>query len=156
MEISNEVYEQALSNRDNLMIMHSAGSRFMSALDADEIHTCKLMALWKALQKWKADHGSKFTGFLYQQVKWECLKNINQNKKNKDVQVDHVDREVLPETPICEILDCIPKNLRDIVEKRYVYGMTLREIGEQHGYCYETIRRRLKKADGYMKIALQD
>lgn len=151
MIVSNEVYEQALKNRDNLMIMHSAGSCFFSTLEADEIHRCKLMALWKALQAWQEGRGTKFTGFLYQQVHWECLKSINYNKKNKEVQAKYIEREALPDTPTYETLDGLPEELKNIVEKRYLYNMTLREIGDECGFSGETIRKRLKKASKYMK-----
>lgn len=154
MVISNEKYEAALNNKDNIMIMHSAGAGFLSILDADELHRCKLMALWKALQAWEEDRGTKFTGFLYQQVKWECLKNIHQNK-TRDIQMDYVELAVLPDTPMYELLDGLSDDLKDMVEKRYVYGMTLREIGNEYGFCYETIRKRLKKARHYMKAVLK-
>lgn len=151
MKVSNKVYEEALDNRDNMMIMHSAGSRYMRILDADEIHRCKLIALWEALQVWDINKGSKFTAFLYQRVQWECLKSIQYHNKNQDVQVEHLERAVLPDTSVDEVLEILPAELKDIVKKRYVYGMTLREIGDEYGFSYETVRKRLKKASKCMK-----
>jgi RNA polymerase sigma factor (sigma-70 family) len=150
--VSNEEYESALKNKDNIMIMHSAGSSFITVLDEDEIHRCKLIALWEALQAWRPNRGSKFTAFLYQRVYWECLKCVKFNNKNRDVQVEFIDREVLPDTPIEEVLEILPDDLQDIIKKRYVYGMTLREIGDEHGYSYETARKKLKKASNCMKV----
>lgn len=155
MKVDNKTYEEALNNRDNQMIMHSAGARFIRSLDEDEIHRCKLMALWKALQKWRRDRGNKFTNFLYQQVRWECLKSVKQQSKF-DIQVEWVDQEVLPDTPLQEIFDCLPLELRNIVEKRYVYNMTLREIGDECGCCYETVRKKLHEATTCIKTALMD
>jgi len=154
MIVTNEIYEEALKDNDNIMIMHSAGSRFASVLDVDEVYRCKLIALWKALQAWEENLGSKFTGFLYQQVYWECLKNVNRNKKRVEVQADYIDQEVLPDTPLYEILDGLPSDLQDIVEKRYVYNMTLREIGDEYGFSGETIRKRLKKASKHIKNSI--
>lgn len=150
--VSNEEYENALNNQNNLMIMHRAGSCFIHTLDEDEIHRCKLIALWEALQAWKPDRGSNFTSFLYQRVIWECLKVVQYQNKNKDVQVDYIDQEVLPDTPFVEVVENLPDDLQDIVEKRYVYNMTLREIGDEHGYSYETARKKLKKAFQHMKM----
>ena len=150
--VSNKEYEDALKNRDNIMIMHSAGSNFSHTLDEDEIHRCKLIALWEALQAWKPDRGSKFTVFLYQRVQWECLKSINYNNKHRDVQLDGIDQEILPDTSLDEFLEILPNELRDVIEKRYVYNMTLREIGEEYGYSYENARKKLKKAFKHIKM----
>ena len=152
--VSNEVYEKALKNNDNLMIMHSAGSCFMTTLDVDEIYRCKLMALWEALKSWNPRRGRKFTAFLYQRVRWECLKSIQIKNKNRGVQIENLEKVAPNETPMCELLDGLPLELQDIVHKRYVYSMTLREIGDEYGYCYETIRNRLKQASKYMHTNL--
>ena len=144
MKISNETYERALKNNDNIMIMYSVTSKFLNILDKDEIKRCKLIGLWKALQKWKSDGGRKFTTFLYQRVYWECLKIIIQKKQNKYIPTEYIDSSVLPKPSISELVEDLPKDLQDIVIKRYIYGMTLREIGKEHNCCYETIRCRLK------------
>lgn len=155
--VSNEEYENALKNYDNVMIMHSASLRFANALDQDELHRCKLIALWEALQAWKPNGGNKFTAFLYQRVCWECLKNINYNNKKKNINLDYIDQEVLPDTPVSEVLEVLPEDLRNIVEKRYIYNMTFREIGEEYGYSYEAIRKKLKKAkESLSKMCVQN
>lgn len=154
MIISDEAYEEALSNNDNLMIMHSAGSCFLNILDDDEIHRCKLMALWEALKAWNPDKGRKFTAFLYQRVCWECLKSIHYQKRYQTTSIGYLEQEASSDMPVYELLDSLPPDLRNMVEKRYIYRMTLREIGDEYGYCYETIRKRLKKASNCIKTAM--
>ena len=150
--VSNKEYEKALNNKDNTMIMHRACSCFLHVLDEDELYRCKLIALWEALQAWKPDRGSKFTAFLYQRVVWECLKSIKAMNKNRDVQVEYIDRAVLPDTSMDEVLEILPDDLKNVVEKRYLHNMTLREIGDEYGYSYETARKKLKKAFQHMKM----
>ena len=151
-DISNEVYEKALNNRDNVLIMHAASSRFNQQLTPDEIHSCELMALWHALRLWRPDKGKKFTSFLYNKVFYECLRTVVVNRKNYMIQSEFVDKAVSPQPTLYEILDGVPDDISELLEKRYIYGMTLREIGEEYGYCYETIRKRLKKAQKYVKM----
>jgi RNA polymerase sigma factor (sigma-70 family) len=150
--VNDKEYEDALNNHDNQMIMHSASVSFVRILDEDEIYRCKLIALWEALQAWKPDRGSKFTAFLYQRVKWECLKSIQNQKQYRDIQLDNIDQEVLPETSIDELLEILPEDLKGVVKKRYLYNMTLREIGDEYGYSYETARKKLKKASKCVKM----
>jgi len=150
-EITNEEYEKALNNHDNMMIMNSVGSRFLQTLDEDEIHRCKLMALWEALKTWKPERGRKFTAFLYQRVYWECLKSIAYNNKHRTIQIPHIEQCVSPKTSMYELLDGFPHDLQDMLEKRCVHKMTLREIGDEYGCCYETIRKKLKKASKYIQ-----
>ena len=154
MVIDNETYETALKNHDNLMIMHSAGSCFLNVLETDEIYRCKLIALWEALKSWSPTKGRKFTAFLYQRVHWECLKSVHYQNRHRTVQVDTLEKEAATDLLLCDILDGLTPELKGMVEKRYIYRMTLREIGDEYGYCYETIRKRLKKASVFIKETL--
>ena len=152
-KITDKVYEEALGNNDNVLIMHKASARFLRQLTKDEIYCCKLMALWQTLRLWKPDKGKKFTSFLYNKVFFECLKLVIKNNKHKFIQSEYIEKVVSPKPTPYEIFDGIPQDIQDLLEKRYIYGMTLREIGNEYGYCYETIRKRLKKAHKYMKKA---
>lgn len=144
--VSNVEYEEALNTIDYIRIMDAAASRFKNILDPDEIHRCKLIALWDTLRTWRPT-GRKFTSFLYIKVRWECIRSIKQQCEDK------VDSLYGYEPPDCDsnpdmadILDVLTPDLRDMVQKRYLESMTLREISEYYGLCHETIRRRLKQA----------
>lgn len=153
--ISNEIYENALYNKHNSLIMHKASVSFLSLLDNDEIYRCHLMALWKTLKFWDISGGRKFTSSLYQYVKWECLKTLKFKRENKNINIENVDQEVLPNTHVDEILECLSPELRNIVKKRYLHGMTLVEIGNECNVCHETIRNRLKEASSRIKKILK-
>ena len=153
--ISDEEYETALKNKDNQLIMHSVSQRFLGVLDIDEIHRCKLTALWMALQDWNPTGGRKFTSFLYQRTYWECLKSVNKQKKQQLLPL--FDTAVLPKPSFYEIIsDNMPVELVDMLEKRYVYNMSLREIGALHNCCYETVRKKIKLALEDIKISLSN
>lgn len=143
-DISNEEYEKALKNMDNKLIMEKACSSFRNVIDNDELHRCKLIALWESLIYWKPG-GRKFTSFLYQRVNWECLKVVRSKKKTYYLS-DKIDKAAKPNIDVCEIVESLPSDLKDMVIKRYIHKMTLREISEIYGFCHETVRRKINKA----------
>ena len=57
--------EEALKDEDIQNIMNKAAGSFRGQLDDDEIHTCKLNALWKALVNYDEKKAAKFTTYLY-------------------------------------------------------------------------------------------
>jgi DNA-directed RNA polymerase specialized sigma24 family protein len=150
--VTNKEYEEALYNSDNEMIMNKAATPFIHQLDPDEILECKLIALWGALKLWKPQGGKVFTSFLYQKVYWECLKTVIAKKKQRSFPSADVDNIVSPQPSTYEILDGLADDLQDVLKKKYIYGMTLREIGEEYGCCYEKIRKQIKKAKKQIKI----
>jgi DNA-directed RNA polymerase specialized sigma24 family protein len=155
--VTNETYEAALHNQDNMMVMNKLASRYLKVLDGDEIYQCKLMALWNALKKWRPDGGSKFTVYLWNSLLWELSKCLSQKARDLKKGIPLVvDKSVLPNPTTTEILDGLPPDLQDMMKKRYIYGMTLREIGVEHQCCYETVRNKLQKARKYLKTAMED
>jgi len=149
--VSNTEYEKALTNIDNKITMDKACARFRGSLDIDELHRCKLIALWNALQTWRTG-GQKFTSFLYHRVRWECIKAVKQGKNT--VKIDVKNRSVSPNPVVRDLMNELPPDLKDVVEKRYFYNMTLREIGEEYNYSYETARRNINRALKHMKTSL--
>ena len=142
--IDDEVFEEALDNIDNRLIMEKAVSSFRKVIESDELYRCKLIALWEALQKWNPE-GRKFTSFLYQKVQWECLKVMQQQRKSRCFPII-MDEAFYPNNDFQELIEPLPDDMQDILTKRYVYRMTLREISEDYGSCHETVRRKIKRA----------
>jgi len=149
--VSNKIYEKALSDQNNVFIMHKAISKFLNILNKDEIVECKLIGLWNALRYWKFEKTVKFTTFLYKQVQWECLRLIGEKEKGKVFTIENVDRVVYGNTSVDEILECLPQNLRELTKKRYIENMTLLELGEYYNCCHETIRKRIHKIQKHIK-----
>ena len=142
--IDNRDFERALANIDNKLIMEKACASFRNVIEKDELHRCKLIALWEAMQKWNPQ-GRKFTSFLYQKVRWECLKTMQIQKKQRFLPILR-EEAYYSESNFQEIIEILPHDMQDVLVKRYVYKMTLREISQFYGTCHETIRRKIRKA----------
>ena len=47
-DISDEQFDEALKNKDNLRIMNSVCSRYRKSIPYDELERCKMVSLWQA------------------------------------------------------------------------------------------------------------
>ena len=70
-----------IDGQDVFKILKKACSTFRFSLSQDEMTTCCINALWKAVDKYQVDSKCKFTTYLYKGVVMECL---SQKKFNKD------------------------------------------------------------------------
>ena len=61
LNISNLEYEEALKNEDNIKIINSVCRKYAKRIDREDLHRCKLIALWDAIKKYNPDRGVKFT-----------------------------------------------------------------------------------------------
>lgn len=146
-KIDNEEYKKYLSNSNYKSTMQCACSNFRSNLSKDEIYSCQLIGLWKTMQNWKPN-GKSFKSFLYQNVRWQCLQHLRDNKPFLPIISDPT---VSNNNLASDLMGDLCEYYEDIVRKKYFDNMTLREIGEEYGYCYETIRQHLKDALDEMK-----
>jgi RNA polymerase sigma factor (sigma-70 family) len=141
--ITDEEFEDALQNKDNQAIMGSACAPFRRGIDQDELRSIKLMSLWTALRLWKTG-GKKFTSFLFLQTRWNCIKCVDDQKRNKMLNVE-IDRGSKQHNYFGELIEELPEDLRGIFIHRFSFGMTLRELSKIYGCCPESARRRLLK-----------
>ena len=144
-KISNSDFERALNDKNNVLIMEKAILPFRSSLTHDEMIECKLISLWEAMKSWKREKRGKFTTFLYQKVRWQCIKIVQGNNKCRYLPLT-IEKQSLSNVNIYEVIEKLPHNLKDILIKRYIYGMTLREISQIYCCCHETVRRKIHKA----------
>ena len=77
--VTNDEVVEAFENVEYQKIMNRAASKFKGILNPDEIDTCKLNALWKALRSYDPEKVSdrtkrrtKFTSYLYRGMSLEC------------------------------------------------------------------------------------
>tara|TARA_R110000796_G_scaffold228892_1_gene346127 strand:- start:1807 stop:2340 length:534 start_codon:yes stop_codon:yes gene_type:complete len=172
--------DEKLKDRDLMRIARSAANSFSPVLSQDEIESCILTALWKATKKYDEDSQTKFSTFLYNGVKMECLtqRKFNLSHRNKNNRLNNVKkpyplrfRATTPnETPsknniedphdYLETVDMIDeiKNLSDpgLVFDRFYKNMTIKELAKKRGVCGETIRIRLKKNLKNLKQSLSE
>lgn len=147
--IDDLAFEQALKDTNNKLIMDKACASFRNVIEHDELYRCKLIALWEAMQKWNPE-GRKFTSFLYQKVRWECLKTVQIQRKRTYFPILR-EEACQPWSDFSELIEVLPSDMQDMLVKRYIYNMTLREISQFYGTCHETIRRKINRAIKILK-----
>ena len=144
-DISDEQFDEALKNKDNLRIMNSVCSRYRKSIPYDELERCKMVALWQALEAFDPNGGKKFTSFLYTRTDWECKRQISAiNKKRKSNSLEfHESLYVLANKNSVEIEDIINKlspKFNKVINQRFFYSMTMEEIAKENNYSRETAR----------------
>lgn len=140
--------ENALKNTDITNIMFQASKTFVRQLDEDTIHSCKLYALWRSLVNFKPDRNIKFTTYLYNAVKFECLKHLKKNKRhtqNRSTLHENIQSHKSTDVLIVDLFD----ETKNDAEKEMLIDkmnyMSNGKIAEKHGVTRETLRKRYKK-----------
>tara|TARA_R100000808_G_scaffold5713_1_gene17169 strand:+ start:12598 stop:13098 length:501 start_codon:yes stop_codon:yes gene_type:complete len=147
-EINNEDFLEALKDINNLKIMNKVCSFYQNILSQDELHRCKLLALWKAMCKFDPSCGKKFTSYLYNSVKWECQKElycVNKYRRGSsysDSLFECFDRY---DTDIIDAIEKLPNKLSKVIKQKFFDSMTMEEIGLKNHYSRETARRNVKR-----------
>ena len=143
--MNKEIIEK-IENHDVLGIAARAASPFTSVLSKDEIDTCVLNAVWKALKKYDSRVGCKFTTYLYKGVALECL---NQQKNNSS-RTKRILHKNIPD-PVdhnlrVDMLDLIRHcDEPELIYDRYYKNMTIKELAQERGLCGEAVRMKIKK-----------
>ena len=140
--ITNQEFEVAINDIDNIRISKKAVSRF-SNLDVEEKRGCFYRALYKAMQKWDSKLG-KWTTYLYNYVTYECLNISKENspciryKTDLNSKFDQDDFE--------DILKLADKKYYKLLKAKFLQNKSLRELGKMYNCTGENIRLKLKAA----------
>jgi len=138
--------EELLCDQNVVKIARKASIRFNKQLNEDEIYTCILNALWKAIKKYDPNFGSKFTTYLYNGVIMECLTQQKFNSNLKYHPHIHNVQDGRNYISNIDILDYISKcEHPDIIYDYYFNNKSIKEIAKENNVCGETIRLRIKK-----------
>lgn len=134
--VSNEEFETALNNKDNALLIYSITNKYRG-LDAETKRECGLTALWRALQKFDASYGQKFTSSLYRFVHWECRRFLARGKNKRTfVSVKPLEQEDVSELETKEFVEryvkLLPAYNREIIQLYYLEEKPLREIGKAY------------------------
>jgi RNA polymerase sigma factor (sigma-70 family) len=156
-------------------LMTKASSSYRNSFTKDELESVKLQWLWNAIRKFDGNKfpNTKFTSYLFNQViyglKIELRKrqkdkfrsmgsfdtgegkfNQGAGKKTESVNGHYLTSSESPRMAKDFIMD-LPSDVRFILEQKYLYNMTMQEIGEANGYSRETARRRINSAIKFCK-----
>ena len=145
----NNKLEELVNDPNIKAIMLSVSSKYARAIDNDQMESIRLNTLWESLNKYDPERGAKFTSYLYQQLNFAFKNELK--KKKREINVEDIDQTqdgscVYQNYCNIEIFDGLPRDIAKILGQKYIYNMTMDEIGKENGYSRETARRRLHRA----------
>ena len=147
-KVYDDEFNKEFKNTNNAKIMNKVCGFYRNIIPKEDLHRCKLVALWKALVKFDISCGQKFTSYLYNSIKWECQKElyiINKYRKGMVYNDDLFECFDQNSTEIMDAIETLPPKLRDVIEQRFFYSLTMEEIGSKNNYSRETARRYVKR-----------
>lgn len=148
-----------IDGQDVFKILKKACSTFRFSLSQDEMSTCCINALWKAVDKYRTDSKCKFTTYLYKGVVMECLsqKKFNKDKISFRGKIHPNIEDTKNQYEPVDMLDEIKFVCEDpsLILDRYYNNMSIKEIAKNRGVCGETIRIKINKNLKKLKLALQ-
>lgn len=154
----NDKIEKALKDANLQGIMNKAASTFTRQLNQDEIYTCKINALWKSLTHWDASRKTKFSTYLFNGVKYECIREVKFKRKDKATGGKDLDKTIasldnhVAEIDLYDEIDNLPH--AGLIKDR-AKSFTINEIAQRHDINRESTRRRIKKSSKLLSNRLR-
>lgn len=141
--------KSCLADENILKVMNKASKSFKLSLDADEIYTCQINALWKAIKNYNPSKKTKFTTYLYTGVFIECIKNVKFNSKysKKTKCLHHNSSNYYDDNTMFYLLDEIENETEAKIIKLRSERRTIQDIGNKLGISRETVRKKIKKIE---------
>jgi len=142
-----KTFEEKWESSDVQNIMNKVANRYRTAIDFDDLESIKMQTLWRCIDRYDPDKGTKFTSYLYQQLSFAFKNKLKKKRKEYNVDtLESVDRKIQNAMEVKDMITGLDPEHADILNKRFYYNMTMQEIGTSNGYSRETARRRLKTA----------
>lgn len=159
MIITDEEFEKAYQNKDNIKIIKAVTKKYSGQLSEDAQKTCGLHGLWRCIQNHDNSYGRKFTTSLFMHVEWECKRELFSQKKKpltflgeSDCQIENRHKK----EGVSEILDCLTDKQKNIIYQRFYENMTLEEIGKKQGYSKEAARQNINKIIEKLRMLISE
>lgn len=152
--ITSQELEAASKNVDYIKIAKSIFRKYPKLkLTADNKKEIFLDALWYSMVNWKPEK-SIFTTYFYQNVWYKLLvfakKNHPKAFTNQNFnRISYQDKDLGDE--LDNITACLHDRFRTPILQKYVYGMTMAEIGEANGYNKDYANKMIKKGLAILK-----
>ncbi len=142
-----KTFEEKWESSDVQNIMNKVANRYRTAIDFDDIESIKMQTLWRCIDRYDPDKGTKFTSYLYQQLSFAFKNKLKKKRREYNVEtLESVDRKAEYSMQVKDMITGLEPEYADVLNKRFYYNMTMQEIGKSNGYSRETARRRLKAA----------
>lgn len=147
MDNINQQFEEKWNDSNIRNIMNKIANGYKRNIDIDDIESIQMNTLWKCIEKYDKNRGTKFTSYLYQQLSYAFKNKVK--KKRVEFHVEDFDTQDTNYCKRLEVIDVMHGLKADdvnILEQRFYKNMTMKEIGKRNGYSRETARRKLKNA----------
>ena len=141
-------FEDLLKDPNIVNIMNKVSLRYNRHFHADDIESAQMLTLWKCVENFDESKGAKFTTYLHNQLNYAFkseLKNQRPDHHLGDIHPDVKQKEGYS-IEVHDLVSGLPNHISRILEQRFLYNMTMVEIGRANGYSRETARRRLRNA----------
>tara|TARA_Y100000004_G_C8876160_1_gene395495 strand:- start:127 stop:648 length:522 start_codon:yes stop_codon:yes gene_type:complete len=164
MDNINEQFEEKWNDSNIKNIMNKISNRYIKNIDFDDIESIKMNTLWKCIEKYDKNRGTKFTSYLYQQLSYAfknkvkkkrvefTLSDMDESKSGYTVAqclhrgMEKQKNNYLSKIEVIDIVSDLEPEVAHIIKQRFYNNMTMKEIGKRNGYSRETARRKLKNA----------
>ena len=136
-------FDSYLKDPDVNGVIYKVFSKYRGSIDVDELDSIKMLPLWNCIGKYDPDKGVKFTTFLYSYLTFACKNELKKKKREFGCeQIEALDYRS-NSRELRDIVDGLPPDVAKVLKQRFIYSMTMNEIGYANGYSRETARRRL-------------
>ena len=153
-----DINEQIIALSNNIEIIKlsnkaSKSFRRYNYLTDEEIHTCVLHAIWKAIKNYEPDKGAKFTSYLYSGIVIECIEQLKFNNIQKNCKQIDTDQyfEYNTDIPKIDAIDAINYLIEEGEDKellidKFCNNLTLRELSKKNNITGEGVRFKIQKS----------
>ena len=147
MDNMNQQFEEKWNDSNVRNIMNKVSKQYRYKIDLDDIESIQMNTLWKCIEKYDENRGTKFTSYLYQQLSYAFKNKIKKKRQEFNVdKFDKMDANYGNKLEVIDIVHGLDPDTAKILEQRFYNNMTMKEIGKRNGYSRETARRKLKNA----------
>ena len=140
------IFEIELKKLKNIKILSFLNK--LTGISEEEKKQLKLIVLWKSIESFNPDKGCLFSTHLYNMCRYEYLNHIN-SKENKKRQVHKVIDKPTYENQ--NILMDLPEQYSKILEEKYIYKYSIKELCSIYNTTDKEINKLLSKAKEYLK-----
>jgi RNA polymerase sigma factor (sigma-70 family) len=141
-------FEDLLEDPNIVNIMNKVSLRYNRHFHSDDVRSIQLGILWRCVSNYDDSKGAKFTTYLHNQLNYAFKSELK--KKRPDHHLGDIHPDVRQKEnhsiEVHDLVSGLPNHISRILMQRFLYNMTMVEIGRANGYSRETARRRLRNA----------
>lgn len=145
--ITNQQYEIALKNKDYIQVAKKALKSFK--LTSSERHESWLIGLWNALKRFEEDKHTKFTTWLYNEVRW-AASEVVKNKKISDNQPLH--KNLCDDVTEDILYQIVPDDLRNLLEDKVLGRYSNKELQLKYGISANRLKTLFTRIKNFLVL----